>query len=406
MENEFIQLEGGLDTVEGFFTLGVHCGIKKVNNDLAIIFADTPAAAAAVFTTNRVCAAPVEVTRQNLKKNGHFQLVVINSGVANACTGQRGLEDAITMSEIAAREFGLSDPSLVAVASTGVIGDFLPLDKIEFGIKKVKEFYPQTHSSRETARAIMTTDTFMKERAISFQLYGQEVHLAGIAKGSGMIRPNMATMLGFLLTDAAVYPDSLQKALKTAVDVSFNRVTVDGDTSTNDMVLLMANGKCGKTRIDENHPDFPRFQAALTFVCQELAKDIARDGEGATKFINIMVRGAQSENDARTIAFTVAESPLVKTAFFGQDPNWGRIMAAIGRSGIAVIPDKIYISINDNPFVEDGMGTKKMTRNELQSVIQNKDLEIVIELNQGNAEFNVWTCDLSFDYVKINSHYS
>jgi len=392
VSKEIEQQSGGLDNVEGFFTRGVHCGIKKSNNDLAIIFSEVPSAAAAVFTTNQVCAAPVELTRRHLEKNHQFQVVVVNSGVANACTGSRGMEDAKMMSQMAAREFNVVDPSLVAVASTGVIGDFLPLNKIEIGIKKAREFYPHSPSGKDTARAIMTTDTFMKEKAVSFFLDGQEIHLAGIAKGSGMIRPNLATMLGFLLTDAAIDPMSLQRALKSAVDISFNRVTVDGDTSTNDMVLLLANGRRGKRVIDEKHPDFIIFQQALNQVCQNLAQDIARDGEGATKFINLIVQGANKESDARKVAFTVAESPLVKTAFFGEDPNWGRIMAAVGRSGVSIH--------------EEGMGTQKMTRNELRSVVQSKELEILIDLGLGDASFNVWTCDFSYDYVKINSHYS
>lgn len=406
MEKEIIQKSGGLDIVEGFFTRGVHCGIKKSNNDLAIIFSEIPAAAAAVFTTNRVCAAPVELTRMNLEKNHHIQLVVVNSGVANACTGTKGMEDAILMSQMAAQEFNIEDPSLVAVASTGVIGDFLPLNKIEIGIKQTREFYPDNPSGYDTARAIMTTDTFLKEKAVTFFLDGQEVHLAGIAKGSGMIKPNMATMLGFILTDAEIDPRSLQKALKNAVDLSFNRVTVDSDTSTNDMVLLLANGKRGKGVINEKHPVFLIFQEALNRVCRDLAKDIARDGEGATKFINVIVQKAKNESEARTVAFTVAESPLVKTAFFGEDPNWGRIMAAVGRSGILIQPERINITINGVPFVEEGMGTQKMTRNELRSVVQSKELEILIDLGLGDASFNVWTCDFSYDYVKINSHYS
>jgi glutamate N-acetyltransferase/amino-acid N-acetyltransferase len=401
-----IQQSGGLDIVEGFFTRGVHCGIKKSNNDLAIIFSEIPATAAAVFTTNQVCAAPVNLTRRNLEKHHKFQLVVINSGVANACTGSKGVDDAIQMAQMAAREFNIKDPSLVAVASTGVIGDFLPLNKIEIGIKKAHDFYPDNPSGHDTARAIMTTDTFKKEKAVSFFIDGQECNMAGIAKGSGMIKPNMATMLGFIITDAAIDPKSLQKALKGAVDMSFNRVTVDGDTSTNDMVLLMANGKRGKMMINENHPDFFIFQEALNQVCQDLAKDIARDGEGATKFINVVVQKARNESEARAVAFTVAESPLVKTAFFGEDPNWGRIMAAVGRSGISIQPEKINIVFNGVPFVEEGMGNQKMTRNELRTVVQTKELEILIDLGLGSASFNVWTCDFSYDYVKINSHYS
>ncbi|MEI6157979.1 MAG: bifunctional ornithine acetyltransferase/N-acetylglutamate synthase, partial [Atribacterota bacterium] len=262
--NEDIQtLDTGLDAVPGFYVQGVHCGIKKVNNDLAVIYSPDPATAAAVFTTNRVLAAPVTLTREHLEKRGQFQMVVVNSGVANACTGQRGREDAQKMVEVATREFDLSSTELVAVASTGVIGDFLPLDKIEKGIQMVRALYPKDSSGKETARAIMTTDTFMKEAAVALSVGGKTVHIAGIAKGSGMIRPHMATMLGFLLTDATVKREALQSILREAVDLSFNRVTVDGDTSTNDMVLLLANGKSGTPLLDEFHPDFPRFRKAL-----------------------------------------------------------------------------------------------------------------------------------------------
>ncbi|MEN3185771.1 MAG: bifunctional glutamate N-acetyltransferase/amino-acid acetyltransferase ArgJ [Atribacterota bacterium] len=405
-ERRFEILEGGLDAVQGFSSLGICCGIKKEKNDLAVILSEVPAVAAGVFTQNLVKAAPVLVTGTHLREMGKIQLVIVNSGVANACTGEKGQQDALEVVRIGASYFGIGDPRLVAVASTGVIGEFLPIGKIEKGLLTLRGLLPHHKSGKEAARAIMTTDTFPKERTVAFSWKGKTACLAGIAKGSGMIRPRLATMLAFLVTDAALEKEDLQCLLKEAVDVSFNRVTVDGDTSTNDTVLLLANGKSGMPLLQRGSEGFELFQEALFFVCQELAKDLARDGEGATKFVEIVVKGARNQREAEQCAFTVAESPLVKTAFFGEDPNWGRIMAALGRSGVEIQPERIEVAINGVKFVEKGMRADLFTRQMLQDTMKSKELQVVIDLHLGGAMFNVWTCDLSFDYVKINSHYS
>ena len=403
MENWKI-LEGGLDNVSGFSSYGINCGIKKEKNDLAAVLSDTPAAAAGVFTCNRVSAAPVLVTREHLLKERKLQLVIANSGVANACTGERGIEDAKKMADFAAHYFKI-DPHLVAVASTGVIGEFLPLPKIEKGIEELSRILPTKKSSREATKAIMTTDTFPKERALSFSWEDKTVHLGGIAKGSGMIKPNLATMLSFIATDLDIDALALDRVFREAVDQSFNRVTVDGDTSTNDMVLILANGKSG-VEAKEGSPVFSLFREALFWLTKELAQDLARDGEGATKFVEIIVRGAKTEEEAKRGAFTVAESPLVKTALFGEDPNWGRIMAALGRSGIEIDPHKVNLEINGVTLVEGGMKAKGVGREQSQEAMKTRELRIIVDLGIGEGEFGVWTCDLSFDYVRINSHYS
>ncbi len=405
-KQSFVPIEGGLDVVSGFRSLGTCCGIKRERNDLAVIFSEVPAVAAGVFTQNVVKAAPVLVTRHHLAEMGKTQLIVVNSGVANACTGERGYRDALEVAHLAASYFHVPDSRLVAVASTGVIGEFLPLEKIEQGLRTLSELLPHQASSREAALAIMTTDTFPKERAVRFFSQGYTMHIAGIAKGAGMIRPKLATMLAFLLTDAMVERESLNKVLRQAAEESFNRVTVDGDTSTNDMLLLLANGRSGGPLLREGETGFAPFREALFFVCQELAKDLARDGEGATKFVEITVCGARNDEEAKQCAFTVAESPLVKTAFFGEDPNWGRIMAALGRSGANLSPEKIAITMNGVKFAEQGMKVPGVDRNVLQKAMQEKELHVVIDLGLGEGKCTVWTCDLSLDYVKINSHYS
>lgn len=397
-------VEGGLDNVFGFSSLGIHCGIKKGRNDLAVILSEVPAVAAGMFTRNEVKAAPVLVTRRHIEKSGFLQLVVVNSGVANACTGKKGEEDAEWVAERAALYFGIKDPTLVAVASTGVIGEFLPLEKIDQGLRHLSSLLPEKKSSRETARAIMTTDTFPKERAVEFLLAGRTAHLAGIAKGSGMIRPNLATMLSFLVTDVAIRREDLERIFREAVDRSFHRVTVDGDTSTNDMVLLLANGKSGVSLEDEQ--TFGLFHEALCVVCEELAKDLVRDGEGATKFVTVIVRGARTGEEAKRCAFTVAESPLVKTALFGEDPNWGRIMAALGRSGVSLDLSKTNVLLNGIPCVQGGVRAEGISRERLREVMGSKSILIDIDLGLGEASFEVWTCDFSFEYVRINSHYS
>lgn len=400
----FRVLEGGLDVVSGFSSLGIHCGIKKDKNDLAVILSEVPAVAAGMFTRNEVKAAPVLVTKRHLEKSGFLQLIVANSGVANACTGKKGEEDAEWVAERAALYFGLQDRSLVAVASTGVIGEFLPLEKIDRGLQHLASLLPGQKSSRETAKAIMTTDTFPKERAVALSFGGRTVHLAGIAKGAGMIRPNLATMLSFLITDASIRREDLELMLREAVDRSFHHVTVDGDTSTNDMVLLLANGTSGVAVTDE--VSIKLFREALFFVCGELARDLARDGEGATKFVTVRVEGARNEEEARLCAFTVAESPLVKTALFGEDPNWGRIMAALGRSGVPLDPERISVALNDVLCVQHGVRAQDASRETLKRAMEKKEITIRIDLGLGHASFEVWTCDFSLEYVRINSHYT
>lgn len=400
----FHVLEGGLDVVSGFSSLGIHCGIKKDKNDLAVILSEVPAVAAGMFTRNEVKAAPVLVTKRHLEKSGFLQLIVANSGVANACTGKKGEEDAEWVAERAALHFGLQDRSLVAVASTGVIGEFLPLEKIDKGLQHLASLLPEQKSSREAAKAIMTTDTFPKERAVALSFGGRTVHLAGIAKGAGMIRPNLATMLSFLITDASIRREDLESMLHEAVDRSFHHVTVDGDTSTNDMVLLLANGTSGVAVTDA--VSVKLFREALFFVCEELAKDLARDGEGATKFVTVRVEGARNEEEARLCAFTVAESPLVKTALFGEDPNWGRIMAALGRSGVPLNPERISITLNDVLCVQRGVRAQDTPREMLKKAMEKREITICIDLGLGRASFEVWTCDFSLEYVRINSHYT
>lgn len=404
MRDTLCMVEGGLDNVLGFFSFGIHCGIKKNKNDLAVIFSEIPAVAAGMFTKNEVKAAPVVVTQRHLEKSGLLQLIVVNSGVANACTGKKGEEDAEWVAKKASEYFNVGNPSFVAVASTGVIGEFLPLEKIDEGLRQLSSLVPPRRSSRETTKAIMTTDTFPKEKAVTFTLAGQEVHLAGIAKGAGMIRPNLATMLSFLITDVAVPREKLQSLLKEAVDRSFHRVTIDGDTSTNDTVLLLANGRSGVAVEDDRALSL--FQEALFVVCEELAKDLVRDGEGATKFVTVIVRRAKAGEDARRCAFTVAESPLVKTALFGEDPNWGRVMAALGRSGVQFDPTKVCVALNGVLCVRNGMRAEGFSREGLREAMGQKEIVIDIDLGLGEASFEVWTCDLSVEYVRINSRYT
>ncbi|MCL0029479.1 bifunctional glutamate N-acetyltransferase/amino-acid acetyltransferase ArgJ [Dehalococcoidia bacterium] len=315
-----------------------------------MLYSDVPCAAAAVFTTNRIKAAPVVLSRNRLL-NGTAQAVVANSGCANACTGDRGLEDAEQIASAAARKLGLPAEA-VMVASTGVIGTRLPVDRIRSGIERIALSPDGGH---DLARAIMTTDTVTKEVAVSIQINGEQVIIGGVAKGAGMIHPDMATMLCFLATDAAVQPDYLQTALQRAVDISFNMITVDGDTSPNDTVLLLANGLAGNAVLNGDSPDADSFQSALDEVCVYLARCIAGDGEGATRLIEVTVEGALSTGDARIAARTIAGSPLVKTAVHGADPNWGRVLAAVGRSGAEVVEPRIDLYLDDLCLVRGGI---------------------------------------------------
>ncbi|MBP2637362.1 MAG: argJ [Firmicutes bacterium] len=399
------KIEGGITAPKDFKAAGVHAGIKKTGKeDVGVIYSTVPAAAAAKFTTNKMAAAPVLVSREAVS-SGKARAIVVNSGCANACTGDQGLIDAKAMAYTAAQALKL-DNSEVLVASTGVIGVALPMDKITSGINKAVAALSDT--GHETMLAsIMTTDTFEKACAYEFTLGGKPCRIAGIAKGAGMIHPNMATMLSFITTDAAIKPEILNKALSQAVELSYNMISVDGDTSTNDMVAVLANGQAGNAPIAaENSQTYQDFYAALKTVCTELAQLIVRDGEGATKFLEINVVGAVDFADAKCTAMAIAKSPLVKTAFFGQDPNWGRILCAVGYSGAQTQPEKTSLAIGDLTIVVDGQAAAGFDTSKLKDIMAAKDIAITVSLGQGEAKATVWTCDFSYEYVKINGEYT
>ncbi|MEK6583452.1 MAG: bifunctional glutamate N-acetyltransferase/amino-acid acetyltransferase ArgJ [Nitrospirota bacterium] len=395
------EIPGGITAPRGFLAAGIYAGIKRTNKlDLAIIYSEIDAVVAGTFTTNKVKAPPVILTERQIKK-GITRAVVINSGNANACTGPQGMKDAVEMVELTADAL-LINKSLVCVSSTGVIGETLPMDKIRPAIRQAADSI-NPEGGKDAAAAIMTTDTFPKAVAVRGRIGGKTVTVGGIAKGSGMIYPNMATMLAFISTDVAIDRSTLKKVLKKAVDHSFNKITVDGDTSTNDMVLCMANGMAGNSPLDDQ--DLLQFQEMIGHVCRTLAKMIVKDGEGATKLVEIRVRRARSDKDAEKVGFAVANSSLVKTAFFAGDPNWGRIMAAIGYSGANIREDRISISFDKVKMVKKGIGTGKEVEKKVAGVMQHKEYTITIDLNVGSSETSVWTTDLSYDYVKINVAY-
>ncbi|MBI5746412.1 MAG: bifunctional glutamate N-acetyltransferase/amino-acid acetyltransferase ArgJ [Nitrospirae bacterium] len=396
-------VRGGITSAKGFIATGVSCGIKKDSRlDLALIFSEKVSAAAGLFTTNRFIAPPLILTKKNLKK-GTGQAVIVNSGNANAATGSRGYEDALEMGALTAKELGI-DSSLVSVASTGVIGEPLPMEKIRSGIPLVVNGL-RKNGGKDAARAIMTTDTFFKEAAVKGIVGGREVSVGGIAKGSGMIHPNMATMLAFIGTDATISGGLLKKSLRKASDLSFNMITVDGETSTNDMVLCLANGMSGAREIREGSRELKEFQSLLEYVCLALAKMIVRDGEGATKFVTITVDNARNFKDAKKIAMSVGRSLLVKTAFFGEDANWGRFMAAIGYSGVKVDEGEVDIYYDGVKIVNSGTGTGSKADLMASKVLKKKEFSVRIDLKAGKEKATVWTTDLSYDYVRINASY-
>ncbi len=397
--------EGSLGTPRGFRAAAVASGIKKSAGalDLALLFSDAPqTAAAGVFTSNRAAAAPVILSQQNLKKSrGRARAIIVNSGNANACTGRAGTKVAEETARAAAKRLGLS-PQEVLVASTGVIGTPLKLDLILNQLPTLQENL-SAENGPALARAIMTTDTFPKSAVFKTKIGGRSVSLAGVAKGAGMIHPHMATMLSFITTDAAVDPRSLQRMLWAAVDESFNRITVDGDTSTNDTVVALASGLSGVS-IGPGSPAGRRFQAGLIELCQALAKMIVQDGEGATKVARIEVSGARNAADAERVARAIANSPLVKTAIAGSDPNWGRILCAAGYSGARIDPSKVDIRVNDLYLCRHGIETgfnEAAARTELDR----KEHTLRVDLHQGKARAWVWTCDLTHDYIRINASY-
>ena len=397
------KIDGWVTTPQGFLAAGVKAGIKASgNHDVAVIYSTVPAATGAVFTQNKMCAAPVLVSRKVAAKS-YAQAIAVNSGCANACTGEQGLKDAEAMQAQTAELLGVENDA-VYVCSTGVIGHFMPMDKLAKGISDAVDAMDET-GGESCAMAIQTTDTFIKHAAYEFELGGKTVKIAGIAKGAGMIHPNMATMLTFLTTDAAVAPDVLKRAVKAAADKSFNMVVVDGDTSTNDSMIVLANGLAeNEIIVSEEHPDYPAFFEALLACAQDLAKMSARDGEGATKFLEVNVAGAATWAEAKTAAMAIAKSPLVKTAFFGKDPNWGRIVCAAGYSGAQMEPDKVNLEIGGVRLVENGMNCN-VPLESLKDIMEQHDISMKIDLGAGKEEATVWTCDFSYEYVKINGEY-
>ncbi|MEW5801429.1 MAG: bifunctional glutamate N-acetyltransferase/amino-acid acetyltransferase ArgJ [bacterium] len=393
--------DGGLTSVRGILTAGINCGIKKQKKDLAIIFSEKECTAAGVFTVNPFRAAPVIVSEAHLQSS-RAQAIIVNSGNANACTGDAGLEDAEEMARIGASALEISSDKII-VSSTGMIGQRLPMDKIRQGIPAAALQLSRSVPD-EAVEAIMTTDTFPKSTAVEMDLSGHKAYLAGIAKGAGMIKPNMATMLSFLCTDVSIDAPMLKKALHRAVDESFHAITIDGDTSTNDMVIILANGLAGNTCLTEENSDFATFQEALNLVTLKLAKMIVRDGEGATKLVEIRVRTARSCEEARKIAYTIAESPLVKTSFCAERCMWGRILAAIGYSGIPVEADKVDLFYGPVQVVSNGSGTGREA--ETATLMKDREIQITVDLNLGQKEARIYTCDLSKDYVNINMGYS
>jgi len=393
------QIHGGITAASGFKAAGVHAGLKdNYQKDFAIILSDPPSTAAGVFTQNRVCAAPVILCRDHIK-NQVANAIVINSKNANACTGPQGLEDAYYTARLAGDALGVNANS-VLICSTGVIGQRLPMDSIESGISLAVQGLDET-GGHDAAQAIMTTDIVSKEVAIETNIDGHSIVIGGMAKGSGMIAPNMATMLSFLTTNVSILPEILQTALQTATNKSFNRVTVDSDTSTNDTVLILANGVAGNPQITEHHQV---FQDALDFVCIELAKMIARDGEGATKLLEIVVNNARNENDGTLAARAVAESPLVKTAAFANDANWGRIMMAIGKSGAEFDQSSVDVWIGNCQIVKNGVDAG-FDEQKATEQLSKDTVNITVDLHSGHTDVTFWTCDYSYDYVKINAEY-
>ena len=387
---------------KGFSAAGMHCGIKHKKKDLAILVSEVPASVAGVFTTNAIQAAPLKVTKEVVYHTGKMQALIVNSGNANACTGKQGITDAYEMQSLAALKLGI-DPSLIGVASTGVIGEIMKMEPIRTGVEKLDLGNTLEHGI-DFAQAILTTDTVMKNTTYSTLIDGKEVVISGTAKGSGMIEPNMATMLGFITTDANIESDVLQKALSDITNLTFNAITVDGDTSTNDTVIVMANGLAGNESLTPAHADWDNFYSTLQLVSEDLAKAIARDGEGATKLIEAEVVGAVSDEEARKIAKTVVGSPLVKTAVFGNDANWGRIIAAVGYSGATVDPEKISIKIGNALMVQDGEPVP-FSEEELIKILKANEVKIYVSLGQGEGHGLAWGCDLTYDYVQINASY-
>ena len=401
-------IESGVTAATGFKASGIHCGIRpnRTKEDLALIVSDAPCVGAGLFTKNQVKAAPVLVDKESIKHETH-RAIIANSGIANACA-PKDYENAVLMQKVTAEALGV-DPKEVLIGSTGVIGMSLDVSKIEAGLPVILDKLTSDQSGSElAAKAIMTTDTRKKELAVEVELDGKPVHIGGISKGSGMIHPNMGTMLCYLTTDAAITKDMLQKALKEVCDISFNRISVDGDTSTNDSLIILANGMAGNELIAAENDSYQAFKEALKALCIELARQMAKDGEGATHLITCTVSNALDEKRAEILAKSVIRSPLTKAAIFGCDANWGRVLCALGYSGEEFNPEKVDISFASAAgtiaVCEHGKG---LPFDEAKALAILKEPEVIIlaDMHEGTAEATCWGCDLTYDYVKINGDY-
>ncbi len=392
----------GVTFPKGFKAAGVKAGIKKSGNlDLALIYTEKEAAVAGTFTKNQVAAAPVYVSKE-VVKGGKAHAICANAGCANACTGEQGMANARAMAKAAADAVGCAANEVI-VASTGVIGVQLPMEKVTAGVKAASSELSED-GSVNAGNAIITTDTYSKACATEVEIGGKKVRFGAIAKGSGMIQPDMATMLCFITTDAAIDQPLLQAALSEVVEVSFNMISIDGDMSTNDMAVVLANGAAGNAAITKKDKDYEIFRDTLKELCIGLSQRIAADGEGATKFLTIHVTGAKSFESAKQVGMSVAKSPLVKTAFFGEDPNWGRVICAVGYAGVPMEPEKTVVKFGGIAVYDKGVGAK-FDEAALRKVMAEHDVVIDVELGLGDAEATVWSCDFSYEYVKINGEY-
>lgn len=401
-------IQGGVTAAKGYKAIGVYAGIKKKRKDMALIYSDIPAKAAGTFTTNVVKAAPVKWDMKIIKENETAQAVVLNSGVANACTGLEGDENNLKMAEAVATSLQLSS-SAVLTASTGVIGKQLPMDAIIEGAKLLADALEDTiEAGLMAAEAIMTTDTYSKECAVTFMIGEKEVTIGGMAKGSGMIHPNMATMLGVVTTDLSISKNLLQEAISANVKDTFNMISVDRDTSTNDSLIILANGMAGNMEITEKNEDYNQFCKALNIVTTDLAKKMAADGEGATKLFETVVIGAADKDQAITLSKSIITSSLVKTAVYGNDANWGRILCAMGYSGVNFDPDQVDLYIESIEgklkLVENGMATD-YSEEIATKILSAKEVRAIADVKMGDATATAWGCDLTYDYIKINADY-
>lgn len=398
----FTYIENGtITSVQGIKAAGIHAGLKRKRKDLALIVSEKPCSAAGTFTINKVKAAPLLVSQEIIKKGKEVKAILVNSGNANACTGDRGYNDALESQKYCAEKLGVEQDEVI-ISSTGVIGEYMPMHILKTGIESIIGQLSED-GGEKAARAILTTDLVEKSFAVKVKLSSGEITIGGMAKGSGMIMPNMATMLSFIATDAEIEQSLLQKILVNSVNNSFNKITVDGETSTNDMVILIANGTTG-IKIKEDSEDVKQFEEALQAISIDMAKAIVVDGEGATKLITVEVKSGKTEEDVNLIAQTIANSPLVKTAIYGSDANWGRILSAAGRSGVEFDPAKVEIKFNDMAILSSNY-QHEFDEEEATAILSEDKITITVDLHDGNASTTWWTCDFSEKYVEINASY-